>query len=32
MAHPLEALGLLMINLAQNGDVTFDLAVNVEIG
>jgi predicted dinucleotide-binding enzyme len=30
MAHPLEALGLLLIGLAQNGAGTFDLAVNVD--
>ncbi len=32
MAHPMEALGLLLINLANNGAGTFDLALNVQIG
>lgn len=31
-AHALEALGLLMIGLAQNGAGTFDLAVEVDLG
>jgi hypothetical protein len=31
MAHPLEALGLLLIALAQNGAATFNLAVNIEL-
>jgi predicted dinucleotide-binding enzyme len=32
MAHPLEALGLMMIGLAKNGAGSWDIAMNLEIG
>jgi hypothetical protein len=32
MAQTLEALGLLLIGLVKNGDGTFDIALNVDIG